>query len=335
MMAQEMPWHEDQAFVLTGTSFFPLRRLQDDMERCLESGAVLFKAYRYHLGETFLQSSVDLQQVYKSGDADLRVWEEPKPTGHYVIGVDPAYGRNDWKDRHAVSVWRCFADRLIQVAEFASDNPLTYQCAWIMAHLAGAYRNCIINLEVNGPGRGVIQELNNLKRQLRSGIWQDEARARGLVDAFAQARWYLYHRPDSMGTGYAYGWNTTADNKLLIMNQMRDSYTLGLMTVNSVPLLEEMEGVIQDGGEIGAPGRGKDDRVFAATLAHKAWIEWIRPKLMAQGLTLERAVELDEQIKHAPEQTFESSVIRDFFSRKDDERAQREWEAFMRGSHLG
>jgi hypothetical protein len=55
-------------------------------------------------------------------DVRLRVWEDPAPTGQYVIGCDPAWGRNDWADRSSISVWRCFADKLIQVAEYADSD---------------------------------------------------------------------------------------------------------------------------------------------------------------------------------------------------------------------
>jgi hypothetical protein len=49
--------------------------------------------------------------------------------------------------------------------------------------------------------------------------------------------------------------------------------------------------VDEDGG-IGAPDSRdtdeKDDRVFAAALAHLAWIDWIRRDMLSQGLTFER-----------------------------------------------
>ena len=60
-----------------------------------------------------------------------------------------------------------------QVAAFATSELNTYQFAWVIAHLAGAYKNSTLNLEVNGPGQAVINELKNLKRQAAAmaGDW--------------------------------------------------------------------------------------------------------------------------------------------------------------------
>jgi hypothetical protein len=86
-------------------------------------------------------------------------------TAYYVIGADPAYGSSDWADRFCIQVYRVYADGLEQVATFATSELNTYQFAWVIAHLAGAYKNSTLNLEVNGPGQAVINELRNLKRQ--------------------------------------------------------------------------------------------------------------------------------------------------------------------------
>ena len=87
----------------------------------------------------------------------------------------------------------------------------------------------------------------------------------------------------SLGAGYVYNWKTTGDNKFVIMNGLRDSYILGNLIVRSGPMLEQMETIVQDAGDIAAFGKGKDDRVFAAALAHHAWIEWDRNPLRARG----------------------------------------------------
>ena len=70
-------------------------------------------------------------------EVDLRVWEEPVPGARYAIGFDPAYGRNDNADNNVICVARCFADKWVQVAEYASNNHTAGQSAWVMAHLAG------------------------------------------------------------------------------------------------------------------------------------------------------------------------------------------------------
>jgi hypothetical protein len=295
-----------------------LKRIAEDIRFIHEIEAPL-KAYRYHLGENFLATQIEPLDATK--DADLRIWEEPNPNGVYVMGVDPAYGRSDFKDKHAIEVYRCYADKLVQVAEYATDVPETYQVTWVMAHLAGAYKNVIINLEVTGPGFAIMQELRHLRQLLDMGYLRGTASNMDLLDVFSSVKWYLYHRPDSMGAGYVYNWKTNTDNKLKILNQMRDNYVLRMLMVRSIPLLEEMERIVQDGSEIAAEGRAKDDRAFATALAVTAWIDWVRGGLIANQQTYDRVVEEERVSKDAPQATLINRVVLDFFKQAESDRA--------------
>jgi hypothetical protein len=171
LMYQEFPPTEDYAFVMTGTSFFSNSRCT---EAAKESKRIMYDGYRYAFGQMFQDT-----EVLKSTErlSTLKIWEEPVDTAYYVIGADPAYGSSDWADRFCIQVFRCYADGLDQVAEFATSEMNTYQFAWVIAHLGGAYKNSTLNLEINGPGQAVINELKNLKRmaantpgELRTGI---------------------------------------------------------------------------------------------------------------------------------------------------------------------
>src|SRR5262249_6241320 len=124
MMVQEFPSTASEAFVSTGASFFPLKRVADDLKWIREEEVPL-KAYRYHMGNDFL--ATEIEQVKNTNIAELRQWEEPSNLATYVIGCDVAYGRSDENDRHCIQVWRCYADRLTQVAEYATSMPETYQ----------------------------------------------------------------------------------------------------------------------------------------------------------------------------------------------------------------
>ena len=321
MMSQEYPTTEDEAFIMTGRSFFPLRRVSEDIRFLREIEAPL-KAYRYHLGENFLATEVE--QIDSTKGCDLRVWEEPHPNGVYVMGVDPAYGRSDFKDRHAIQVYRCFADKLVQVAEYATEVPETYQVTWVMAHLAGAYKNVIINLEVTGPGFAIMQELRHLRQLLDNGYLRGTASSMDLLDVLSSVKWYLYHRPDSMGAGYVYNWKTNADNKLKILNQARDNYVLRMLKIRSIPLLEEMERIVQDGSEIGAEGRAKDDRVFATALAVTAWIDWVRSGLISNAQTYEKVLDDERMALEAPQAGMISRVVESFFQQAEEHRSAAE-----------
>ena len=187
-MYQEFPPTEDYAFVMTGTSFF-------SHTRCTESAKISKKRdyanYRYAFGQVFQDTEV-LPSTERL--SQLKVWEEPVDTAYYVIGADPAYGSSDWADRFCIQVFRCYANGLDQVAEFTTSELNTYQFAWVIAHLAGAYKNSTLNLEVNGPGQAVINEIRNLKRMASA---MGGPQGHGLMDVLGSMQNYIWRRNDT------------------------------------------------------------------------------------------------------------------------------------------
>ena len=259
LMYQEFPPTEDYAFVMTGTSFFSNARCTDAVK---DAKKEVPDYYRYVMGATFVDT-----EVVKSQErlATLKVWEEPVDTAYYVIGADPAYGSSDWADRFCISVYRCYADGMEQVAEFATSELNTYQFAWVIAHLAGAYKNSILNLEVNGPGQAVINELRNLKRQAAS---LGGPQGKDLMNVLGHMQNYMWRKNDNLGgITNSIGWLTTGPSKERMLNYMKDYFERGMLRVRSLELIDEMKSIVRDGGSIQAGGRGKDDRVIATGLA--------------------------------------------------------------------
>jgi len=273
LMYQEFPPTEDYAFVMTGTSFFSNARCTDAAKEAKKETPDNF---RYAFGQLFQDT-----QVLRSTErlSTLKIWEEPVAGGHYVIGADPAYGSSDWADRFCLQVYRCYADGLEQVAEFATSELNTYQFAWVIAHLAGAYKNAILNLEINGPGQAVYNELSNLRRLAAATTGPV---GHGLLDVLGSMQNYIWRRNDSLsGWSSSKGWMTTASTKERMLTYMKDYFERQMMTVRSMDLLEEMKSIVRDGGTIAAPGRAKDDRVIASALAVVAYAEQLQPKLIA------------------------------------------------------
>jgi hypothetical protein len=83
-----------------------------------------------------------------------------------------------------------------------------------------------------------------------------------------------------------------------------------------------MERVVQDGSEIAAEGRAKDDRVFATALATTAWIDWVRGGLIGTGQTYERVVEEERVAKDTPQASMIARVVGDFFVRAEQHRSE-------------
>jgi len=287
LMYQEFPPTEDYAFIMTGTSFFSNARCTDAMKLAKK---IDHDNYRYVMGVNFQDTEVK-PSTEKMGT--LKVWEEPVDTAYYVIGADPAYGSSDWADRFCIQVFRCYADGMEQVAEFASPEMNTYQFAWVIAHLAGAYKNSTVNLEVNGPGQAVINEMNNLKRQavaLGGKISKD------LLDVLGSMQNYIWRRNDTMGgLSNSIGFLTTAATKERMMNYMKDLFERGMLAIYSEETIEEMKTIVRDGGSIQASGRNKDDRVIATALACVAFSEQVQPRLINMKYTREIARAQDEK----------------------------------------
>ena len=285
-MWRHFPWHEKQCFIASGSSFFPAQRTLEISETL--SQVKPYKGYRYLFEERFLSSRIE--QVKKPDDAMLKVWEPPDPAGHYVIGIDPSGGGGDDANNHAIEVLRCYADRVVQCAEFKSNKPLTYQLAWVLAHLAGAYKDHIANLEVTGVGAAVLPEVRNLRQLAERGILQGDPGSESILNMIGAVRWFLYKRPDTLGgAGNVIAWKANQDNKSQTYSELRDSLMLHRIEIRSVNLVQEMQAVVEDQGWIGAgPDTGEnDDLVSALVLAHHAWIEWRRPMLVAKGKTWE------------------------------------------------
>jgi hypothetical protein len=304
LMYQEFPPTEDYAFIMTGTSFFSNARCTDMMKIAKKIGC---DYYRYSMGANFIDT-----EVVKSTErlATLKIWEEPVDTAYYVIGADPAYGSSDWADRFCIQVYRCYADGMEQVAEFATPEMNTYQFAWVIAHLAGAYKNSTLNLEVNGPGQAVINELRNLKRQAAMLTGQQ---GYDLMNVLGSMSNYIWRRNDTLGgISNSIGWITTSQTKERMLSYMKDYFERNMMAIYSTELIDEMKTIVREGSSIQATGRNKDDRVMASALACAAFAEQVQPKLINMKVTREMSRKTDDM---TPEQVAVGRNVSDYLKR--------------------
>jgi LAGLIDADG-like domain len=207
LVGQEHPHTPDMCFRSSGSPFIPGALITPAMARAQK---VAFKGYRYYLGDDI--STIRLEKVKLVNQAHLRVWQEPSPIGVYIVGADPAYGLSDQGDGFAIQVVRCYADKMVQVAEFCDRNIQPYQFAWILLHLCGMYGDCRYILELNGPGEAVWTELKNLKRRVEDGTLSPPTAGFGVAptedaaemearQTYSRVRQYLFRRSDSLGGG--------------------------------------------------------------------------------------------------------------------------------------
>ena len=309
LMYQEFPPTEDYAFVMTGSSFFSNSKCTDAVKECRKK---VPDCYRYVMGINFQDT-----EVMKTNPklATLKIWEEPVDTAYYVIGADPAYGSSDWADRFCIQVYRCYADGMEQVAEFATSELNTYQFAWVIAHLAGAYKNSTLNLELNGPGQPVVQELRNLKRQANviASIPETKKQGEALMAVLSSMQNYIWRKNDTLGgLSNSIGVITTQATKERMMTYFKDYFERDMLTVRSEELIEEMKTIRREGSSIMAPGRSKDDRVMATAMATMAWAEQVQPQLIMRQIT--RNVSKTQE-NYTPEQIAVGRNVSDYLKR--------------------
>jgi hypothetical protein len=323
LLDQNQPWTANQAFVQTGYSFFQTRVLGEHMKR-LQDDPPFFVGYRYEIDNDFfhfrlIKMDSDEDRVE---DVELKIWEEPVEDAQYVIGCDPAYGRNDHKDHHNISVFRCFADRIVQVADYTTAESETKHCAWVLFHLCGAYRNCMANVELGGPGRLIMSEFDHLRQLVTAEINKDKTAMRNWEDAFSQSRWFLYHKVDSIGAGYVNNFETNYRTKMELLYGYRGAFTSGDIVIRSGALLREMSIVVDNDGDIGAPESKdedcKDDRVFGAALAVRAWHDWIRKDMLAQGLTYDVVMKKEQENASTQSVRSVNQIVFNFFKNAEE-----------------
>jgi hypothetical protein len=319
LQIQDQPWTEEEAFQMTGATFFDTEALTQIAKETIRHK---YDAYDYATGIEFTDC-----RIYKSRNlrvTQLKVWAEPEDGALYVVAADPAFGHDEKNDRSAIQVLRCYADGVEQVAEYAFPLVNTSQFAWVIASLLGWYageRNEVyFILEINGPGEAVWNEMRSLKHHLQRGYQREEVDERGLKNIFRNVRDYIYNRSDSMSAGFAWQWKTQTQLKVAIMERLRDFTGNGKMVLRSQDTLEEMKSVAREGDSIKAQGSKKDDRVIALAMGIRCWEERCRPRLVAQGRTraveeARKSVTLKDQV-----QLFNGFQLDKFFQKKQAER---------------
>jgi len=303
LLAQEQPWTEEEAFQQTGSSFFSGEKLTDIARNSVTDK---FQPYDFLNGQDFFHC--DWFPIQRKNRAQLKVWEEPQEGGVYVIAADPAYGHDEKNNNSAIQVLRCYADCLVQVAEYANSVITTQPFAWVIASIAGWYKNVHVIIEINGPGEAVLSEYKSLKQLVTSGHMRAAASERGLRDIFTNVRDYMYARTDSHNAGTAMHWKTTAQLKVTIMERLRDFTNDGTLELRSFEVLEEMKSIRREGDTIGAEGLNRDDRTYCLAMGIRAWEQSIRRGMSTQGRTKEyedsiRRLSIKDQVglfnKHA------------------------------------
>lgn len=315
---QELPWHEGEAFIMTGSPFFSAEKLTDLMS---EVRTYPYKGYRYFMSEHF--ESTQIEQVKVPRQMQLKVWKEPEPDGVYVIGADPAYGSSEESNQYCATVLRCYADSVEQVAEFCTVRMTTFQFAWVIAHLCGVYGNARLLLEINGPGAAVLNAFRELMTMAKAGLLPSGDGFGDMTHVFDHVRQYMYARQDSIHQAPSgVHWITSIKNKVQIMERFRDLLTLRQLELRSAALLEEMQTTEREGDSIHGSESNQDDRVMAMAMAIKCYEDSEKPSLRARGMTREMVARTRSATQADMQQLFSQSLVSSFFNAQQRERTK-------------
>jgi hypothetical protein len=286
---QEQCWVEEDSFQQTGSSFFQSEKLSAASAKL--ANVEKPKVFKYWPNLDFVTS--DIRPATTRREIEFRMWEEPVADSWYVVAADPAFGHDENNNNSAAQVLRCYADALDQVGEYTSASIQPHQFAWLLWTLIGYYGstkpNCrvLFICELNGPGEEVWRQFQSTQQIVQLGYQSQAAREKGISDIFSNVQRYIYNRSDSMMSGHAWQWKTSMQNKVQIMEALRNYFHNGILTVNSMEAIEEMRTITRDGDTIRAENSNRDDRAFSLALGVRGWDEKIRRILVSGNRTRE------------------------------------------------
>lgn len=277
MMNQEQPWTADDAFISTGSTFFPTARLTEISKEARKHHCLPFL---FRITDNFTDTQIHRCDISR---AELKIWQKPVPGAKYVFGGDPIFGSSDERCNGVITIGRAYADCVVQVAEYTSASISAYQYAWVLAFLAGLYDDVLLTLEMTGPGAVVFEELKQLRQKLSQVTPGEDNDMRNCLRHMKN---FLYTRADSLTGGMLLQWKSSPELRTQLMFKFHDGIATNRCRLVSMQCIEEMRFLTVDGGYVGTPAGKQDDRVFGAALMYWGWDMRMRQKLWHMGMTL-------------------------------------------------
>lgn len=228
---QEYPSSAAEAFILSGDPIFDRNVLKRVVTR-----------------DPIWTGDIDMhdENLRKTPEGLLQIWEHPHEKGDYVIGVDVSSGTA--ADYSCMCVLkRTWPNGLAeQVAEWHGkvDPVMLGKLAVILARY---YNNAMLTIEINNHGLTTQAEANR-------HYWN----------------FYRWQYFDRIGRGYTQklGWDTNVSTKPILVDRCRACMRDGLVGISSQGLLQELWTYVKIPGTMSFESEGgHDDRVMAFLIA--------------------------------------------------------------------
>lgn len=174
----------------------------------------------------------------------IAIWEEPKPSVTYDIGVDVSVGGRDENDWSVAEVVR--RDNREQVAEVHLHiDPLDF--GTMLYWLGKFYNTAQLIVEMNGPGFATHGQLSSMAYEYIY-IWR--------------------HRERDVPTHSTYrGWKTQHDSKQLMVSNTVNAFNHKELIIHSRVLWDEMHEYVQIDPGVFRANSGHDDAITALMIA--------------------------------------------------------------------
>lgn len=171
------------------------------------------------------------------GEGLIYIWQDPIPTGRYILGADVSHGIG--KDNSAICVIEQTTGQIVCTYAAADAPPTNF--AKIIHDIAKKYNNAYCVIECQSPGDSTINYL---------------------VDVFKYRNLYR-----QQGKEY-FGFRTDVSSRPKLFGSLRDMIKEKTCTVEDIYTIEEIRGLQIIANRVDHAKDGKSDRVFAFMLAH-------------------------------------------------------------------
>jgi len=264
---EEFPPLPEMAFQYHQNSFFSFSLIKSHADELRENPPAELKV-GFQFG-TWLHDTV----ANENPEGSLTIWEKPETGMKYAAGCDPKYGSLESDCAACISVWKCYSDKIVQVAEFNDPNVSCSQLAWVIAYLSGLYHPLYVNIELGGGGYAVFQEMQRIQQEYTKEGSKIVHTGGGLTHTnfIDSVMHYIWRKPDALGGGGAYHWKTSHDSKLKLLHQFRDAFMRDMLHVRSLMLYEQMSFFLEDENDVWS--EETSDRVIAAGLAVQVYFD--------------------------------------------------------------
>lgn len=274
LMMQEYPPLEEDAWTYGGTGFIDGRKLSIQMTRQIADRDKPKRYFVFDPGDGVNFESSDLLEVdAESHYYDLVCFMEPidGPGVRYCLGWDPSHGANQEGDNCCGQVLLAWSDKAVQVAEFCRNEIPTYQQAWVILHLVGAYSTAYAEthlcIEMQGGGTQIYDEIKKLQASAQYG-YSDK-----LVKYFSRMSHYQYVKFDSTaGRGSTVHWETSWRTRGPMLHNLKNMISRDMLELGSAQAIRECErATMLRNGDIDT---GQDDhRILALAIACMAYAQ--------------------------------------------------------------